>query len=181
MNLKEFLIKRITAAALFAAMKHRDQRRKDAEQSPYINHPLQVADFLASEGVDEEVVLAALLHDTIEDTNTSPAEIESAFGPDVLALVLEVTDDKSLQKVDRKRLQIENTPKKSANAKMIKLADKICNVRDITAASPVGWAQDRKNEYLDWAQKVISGCRGVNESLEAKFDSEISAARARIA
>ena len=125
-------------------MKHRDQRRKDADQSPYINHPLQVADLLASEDVEEDVVLAALLHDTIEDTDTSAEELELAFGASVLSLVLEVTDDKTLDKVDRKRLQIENAPKKSSNAKMIKLADKICNVRDITAASPVGWGRERK-------------------------------------
>ena len=169
-------------AASFAAMRHRDQRRKDAEKSPYINHPIQVASLLASAGnvEDEDILIAAMLHDTIEDTQTSAEEIESDFGANVVKLVLEVTDDKSLEKVERKRLQVELAPKKSAGAKQIKIADKICNVRDITSSSPIGWPKARKSEYLDWAERVIAGCRGVNVLLDAQFDLELDAARNRV-
>jgi len=175
-------IKRIITATKFAAIKHRDQRRKDADQSPYVNHPIQVADILAADGEveDEDVLIAALLHDTIEDTETTPEELESLFGPTVVKIVLEVTDDKSLEKHVRKRLQVESAPKKSSQAKQIKIADKICNISDITASSPVGWSQERKSEYLDWAEQVISGCRGVNALLDSTFDSALDAAKKRL-
>ena len=157
-------------------MKHRDQRRKDAEQSPYINHPIQVANILATDGEveDETLLMAAVLHDTIEDTQTSKSELESMFGPEVLKIVLEVTDDKSLEKAERKRLQVENAPQKSARAKQLKLADKICNIRDINRTSPVGWPMDRKIAYLDWAEQVCNGCFGANELLDQKFRSELA-------
>ncbi len=173
---------RIINASLFAAMKHRDQRRKDATKSPYINHPLQVADVLATDGnvTDEELLIAALLHDTIEDTETSADEIESRFGSTVLALVLEVTDDKTLEKADRKRLQIEKAPTKSSLAKQLKLADKICNVRDLTVESPAGWPIARKLGYVEWAEKVVEGCKGINAQLDSLIELEISNARKRL-
>lgn len=169
-------------AASFAADKHRDQRRKNAGASPYINHPLEVARILADDGdvTDAELLMAALLHDTVEDTETSREEIESRFGLFVRKLVGEVTDDKSLPKHRRKALQIETAPHKSDRARQLKIADKICNVRDIDADSPAGWDVDRKREYLDWAERVVAGCRGVNESLDTLFDETLAAARTRL-
>ena len=122
----------ILHAASFAAQKHRDQRRKDAEASPYINHPLALADILAREGdvTDARVIAAALLHDTVEDTETTIEELEERFGKRVAAVVAEVTDDKSLPKAERKRLQIVKAGSKSTEAKLVKLADKIANLRD---------------------------------------------------
>ena len=124
----------ILAASAFAAHKHRDQRRKGADASPYINHPIAVANVLANEGgiTDDTVLAAALLHDTIEDTDTTVGELQAQFGPDVAAIVVEVTDDKSLPKQDRKRLQIEHAATLSNQAKLVKLADKTCNVRDMS-------------------------------------------------
>ena len=124
----------ILAAVHFAADKHRDQRRKDAEASPYINHPIEVAELLERVGGITDIVTlqGALLHDTIEDTNTTPEELEKAFGKEVRSVVEEVTDDKRLPKEDRKRLQIEHAPHVSLRAKQIKLADKIANVRSVT-------------------------------------------------
>jgi GTP diphosphokinase / guanosine-3',5'-bis(diphosphate) 3'-diphosphatase len=163
----------LLTASTFAARKHRDQRRKDAEASPYINHPIEVAEILARiGGVDDVVVLqAALLHDTVEDTQTSPDELEREFGSAVRKLVEEVTDDKSLPKLERKRLQIEHAPQLSPRAKLIKLADKICNVRDVMHSPPKDWDERRRVEYFDWAAKVVAGCRGTNRALERHFDA----------
>ena len=169
----------ILRAAHFAADKHRDQRRKNRESSPYINHPIEVAETLARVGEvsDLAALQAALLHDTIEDTETTAAELEQAFGPEVRDLVLEVTDDKSLRKPERKRAQIDHAPDLSDRAKMIKLADKICNVGDMLHAPPADWSLQRKLEYLSWSEAVVAGCRGANAALEARFDEVLSKAR----
>jgi guanosine-3',5'-bis(diphosphate) 3'-pyrophosphohydrolase len=158
-------------ASTFAARKHRDQRRKDADASPYINHPLEVAEVLARiGGVDDATVLqAALLHDTVEDTETMPEELEREFGAAVRKLVEEVTDDKNLEKDERKRRQVTHASRLSPRAKLIKLADKICNVRDVMYAPPKTWDQIRRVEYLKWARKVVDGCRGTNPALEGQF------------
>jgi guanosine-3',5'-bis(diphosphate) 3'-pyrophosphohydrolase len=170
MNMNDMNI--LLKAARFSAEKHRDQRRKDTYASPYINHPIRVAETLASlGGVDDPILLAAaLLHDTIEDTGTKPGEIEAEFGAEVLSIVLEVTDDKSLPKLERKRLQIEHAPHKSEKAKLLKLADKICNVRDILDTPSADWSLQRKQEYLLWTEKVINGLRGTNSALEWRYD-----------
>ena len=156
----------------FAARKHRDQRRKDADASPYINHPIALARVLVSEGgVSDPIVLAAaLLHDTIEDTETSADELARAFGAEVAGIVLEVTDDKSLEKQARKRRQVEHAPELSARARLVKLADKICNLRDVVDAPPAKWSLERRQEYFDWARDVVDGLRGVHPVLEAIFD-----------
>ncbi|HRD83636.1 MAG TPA: HD domain-containing protein [Rubrivivax sp.] len=167
----------ILRAAAFAARKHRDQRRKDAEASPYINHPLELARVLAEVGgvTDAATLCAALLHDTIEDTATTQDELAQAFGPEVAALVSEVTDDKSLPKADRKRLQVEHAATISPKAKRIKLADKICNLTDVANSPPADWSQERRREYFDWAKQVIDRLRGVDPALEAAFDKAYSA------
>jgi guanosine-3',5'-bis(diphosphate) 3'-pyrophosphohydrolase len=159
-------------ALAFAAAKHRDQRRKDAGASPYINHPIALADVLVNEGRVHEVTVlaAALLHDTLEDTETNPAEIEAGFGAAILRVVQEVSDDKSLDKAERKRLQIEHAAELSREAKLVKLADKICNLRDVAESPPANWSLERKREYYDWAKQVIDALRGVHRELEAVFD-----------
>lgn len=159
-------------AISFAAEKHRNQRRKDAEASPYINHPIALANVLANEaGIeDEKVLVAAVLHDTIEDTETTDRELASLFGEEVTAIVLEVTDDKALSKAERKRLQIEHAPTISRRAKLIKLSDKICNVRDMAASPPAQWSIERRQEYFDWAKAVVDGLRGAHPTLERLFD-----------
>lgn len=172
----------ILKAAHFAARKHRDQRRKDHASSPYINHPIAVALLLAETGQvkDPEIIAAALLHDTIEDTDTSPAELEAAFGPRVRGIVEEVTDDKSLRKVERKRRQIEHASGLSPAAALVKLGDKISNVTDVTDAPPAGWDLDRRREYLDWAGAVISNCPKVNPALENRFAQALAQGRAKL-
>jgi guanosine-3',5'-bis(diphosphate) 3'-pyrophosphohydrolase len=166
-------------AIAFAADKHRGQRRKDAEASPYINHPIAVATVLAVEGEvsDEVTLLAAALHDTVEDTQTTFKEIEERFGPEVAGLVRELTDDKSLDKKERKRLQIEHAPQSSSRAKQLKIADKICNIRDITVSPPADWSLDRRSKYLTWSEEVVAGCRNVNAKLDQAFDRAITHAR----
>jgi len=160
-------------ALAFAAHKHRDQRRKDAEASPYINHPIALANVLVSEGgvEDVEVLCAALLHDTVEDTDTTPQELVDHFGPRIARVVAEVTDDKSLDKADRKRLQVEHSPGLSREAKLVKLADKTCNLRDVDLRPPATWDLARRREYFDWAKRVVDGLRGVHPRLEAAFDA----------
>jgi len=167
---------RLISALAFAAHKHRDQRRKDAVASPYINHPIALANVLANEaGIDDEAVLiAAVLHDTVEDTETSEEELIREFGQEIASVVLEVTDDQLLSKADRKRLQVESAGTISRQAKLVKLADKICNLRDIATSPPAGWPVARKQEYFDWAKSVIDGLRGVHPVLETIFDEAFS-------
>jgi guanosine-3',5'-bis(diphosphate) 3'-pyrophosphohydrolase len=162
----------VIKAMAFAADKHRNQRRKDEEASPYINHPIALANVLANEaGIeDERTLLTAVLHDTIEDTETTEQELLRLFGKDVADLVMEVTDDKTLPKAERKRLQVEHAAHASRRAKLVKLADKICNLRDIATSPPVDWSLERKQEYFDWAKAVVDGLRGVHPGLEALFD-----------
>lgn len=162
----------LVQAMAFAADKHRNQRRKDAEASPYINHPIALANVLANEGgvQDVTVLCAAVLHDTIEDTETTADELRALFGDQVAAVVLEVTDDKSLDKAQRKQLQIEHAAHCSPQAKLVKLADKICNLRDLLTSPPAGWSAERKQAYFDWAAAVVAGLRGVHPRLEAVFD-----------
>jgi guanosine-3',5'-bis(diphosphate) 3'-pyrophosphohydrolase len=159
-------------AASFAAERHRNQRRKDAQATSYINHPLAVAAVLADEGgvADVQALAAALLHDTLEDTDTTPDELRALFGDAITGIVQELSDDKALPKAERKRLQIEHAPGASPSAKLVKLGDKICNLRDIAAAPPTDWPVERRREYFDWAAKVVAGCRGTNARLEAAFD-----------
>ena len=162
----------LLGALHFAAGKHRDQRRKDREESPYINHPIQVAELIARVGrvSDLATLQAAVLHDTVEDTETTFEELEEKFGVEVASLVREVTDDKSLRKEQRKQLQIERAPRLSPEAKAIKIADKISNILDITYSPPEGWSKERRVEYLDWSERVVAGCRGGNEGLAAHYD-----------
>ena len=156
----------------FAADKHRHQRRKGAEASPYINHPIDLANVLWHEGgvTDAVVIAAAILHDTIEDTETTIDELRQQFGEQICEIVLEVTDDTDLPPLQRKRIQIEKAPHISHMAKQVKLADKICNLRDILEYPPHGWDLQRKRRYFDWASDVVEGLRATNESLETAFD-----------
>lgn len=163
---------RLLDAASFAADRHRDQRRKDVDATPYINHPLDVARILGEAGVDDvEVLMAAILHDTIEDTDTTAEELTERFGARVCGLVLEVTDDKSLPKLERKRLQVLKAPAKSPDAKQIKMADKIANLRDLETP-PVGWSEARVGAYIQFAEMVAGGCAGVNPALDRMFAAE---------
>ena len=163
----------ILKAFRFAAEKHNDQRRKDAKASPYINHLIGVTETLWTVGEvrDINLLVAAILHDTIEDTNTTAEEIKAEFGEDVLALVLEVTDDKSLPKETRKQLQVEHAPHKSERAKLLKIADKINNIRDIIKSPPESWSMERRQEYLLWSEKIVAGLRGATPELESQYDA----------
>jgi len=159
-------------ALAFASHKHSDQRRKDSKASPYINHPISLTDVLANEGdvTDINVICGALLHDTVEDTDTTFDELLNSFGKTIADIVMEVSDDKSLTKAKRKQLQIDHAPHKSNEAKLVKLADKICNLRDITHSPPADWDTKRKQQYFDWAKQVVDGIRGTNSKLEKVFD-----------
>jgi guanosine-3',5'-bis(diphosphate) 3'-pyrophosphohydrolase len=163
----------LLSALAFAAHKHRDQRRKDADASPYINHPIALADVLVNEGgVDEpDVLCGALLHDTVEDTDTTREELETRFGARIAGIVLEVTDDKTLEKAERKELQVEHAAHISREAKLVKLADKICNLRDVAGNPPAGWSLERRREYFEWAKRVVDRLRGVHPGLEKVFDT----------
>jgi guanosine-3',5'-bis(diphosphate) 3'-pyrophosphohydrolase len=171
-------LQKLTQAINFAAKKHRREKRKGADGEPYINHPLEVLNLLTSVGKieDFDVLIAAVLHDTIEDTETTAEEIKKLFGAKVCKMVLELTDDKSLPKAERKQLQIEHAPGVSFGAKQIKLADKISNIRDILENPPDGWSFERRAEYVDWGEKVVTGLRGANENLEKHFDELIGEA-----
>lgn len=165
-------MKKLILAANFAANKHRDQRRKDREGSPYINHPLSLAFVLTNEVTDihdENVVIAALLHDTIEDTQTSQKEISDLFGQTVLGIVLELSDDKTIAGELRKQFQVENAHKLSKEARLVKLADKICNLRDTANSPPFKWAIAKQRDYFDWAKAVVDRMEGTHAELENLF------------
>ena len=172
----------ILKAAHFAAQKHREQRRKDEYASPYIIHPISVALAIAQiGGVDDpEILAAALLHDTIEDTDTTSEELEEQFGEQVCKYVLEVSDDKSLPKAERKKRQIEHAKTLSKGAALIKLGDKISNVTDVINNPPSDWDINRRKEYLDWAEAVIKNCPQVNEKMENKFQEVLSSGRKKL-
>jgi len=159
-------------ALSFAAYKHRHQRRKGVKPIPYINHPIAAADLIVRIGhvSDPEIIATALLHDTVEDTNTTPEELEAEFGPAISQMVAELTDDKSLPFAERKRRQIDHAPSLSPRARIVKLADKTCNLRDVAIDPPAKWNLKRKQEYFDWAKKVVDKIRGANADLEAAFD-----------
>jgi (p)ppGpp synthase/HD superfamily hydrolase len=170
-------------AADFAARRHTTQRRKGVSGEPYLNHLVEVAALIATatEGGDPNLVAAALLHDTLEDTDTTYEELETRFGADIVGLVSEVTDDKSLPKAERKRRQIETASSKSERARILKIADKISNVRALAVSPPADWDVARVSEYVDWAERVVAGCRGLNAGLERVFDAAVVEARLAIA
>ena len=163
----------IQRAYRVAEKAHSGQKRVSGE--PYINHLLAVAAILAEYSMPAEVVTAGLLHDTIEDTATTPEEIRARFGEQVLTLVLEVTDDKTLPKPERKRLQIERASHSSPAAKLIKLVDKICNLGDILHSPASDWSLQRRQEYLLWTEQVVAGLRGTNPALEKQYDETLEA------
>lgn len=159
-------------AVHFAADQHRDQRRKGVDASPYINHPIAVAELIASvAGVDDVVVLqAAVLHDIVEDTEVSLEAVEARFGSAVAGLVAEVTDDQSLSGMARKEAQVLGANRLSEGAKLIRLSDKICNVFDVARTPPARWSADRRRNYVEWTARVVESCRGASSALEARFD-----------
>ena len=170
----------LTRAFHYACKCHAQQKRKGAAGEPYVNHLADVARRVAEAtgGTDINLIAAALLHDTIEDVGVIREDLATTFGEDVAALVAEMTDDKSLEKAERKRLQVANAAKKSDRAKMLKLADKASNLRALVA-NPPDWPVERKREYADWAEAVAVGLRGVNETLERELDAAVSALRDR--
>lgn len=179
MNLNEKGLSGLFAALKFAAEKHKDQRRKNAGATPYINHPLEVARLLIDVGevYDLDIIKGAILHDTIEDTETTEQELIYNFGKSVTAYVVEMTDDKSLPKKERKMSQIINAPLKSSGASQIKICDKICNITDVTHNPPAHWDLKRRKGYLDWAESVVDCLSGDNERLEKLFDERLKEGR----
>ncbi|MGB8682250.1 MAG: HD domain-containing protein [Candidatus Binatus sp.] len=163
-------------ALSFAAYKHRHQRRKGVKAIPYINHPIALADLLVRTAhiSDPEIIATALLHDTVEDTKTTPKELAREFGPVISQLVAELTDDKKLTFEERKRRQVEHAPSLSPRARIVKLADKTCNLRDVIQDPPAKWTLKRKQEYFDWAKEVVDKIRGTNVELEKAFDEALA-------
>jgi guanosine-3',5'-bis(diphosphate) 3'-pyrophosphohydrolase len=176
-------LNKLLEAASFAAQRHTGHHRKGSNSEPYINHPLEVANLLANVGgVDDiDVLIAAILHDTVEDVGVTKEELVECFGDRVAGLVLEVTDDKSLPKAERKRQQVEHAPHLSFGAKLIKLGDKISNITDVSNNPPADWSLERRREYIDWGESVVAGLRGTNAGLEHKFDKLVADARAALA
>ena len=172
MDLNEESLSLLLKAIHFASRKHNNQRRKDQETSPYINHPISVAETLWRVGQvrDMITIISGILHDTVEDTDATPDELQAEFNCEIRAVVEEVSDNKVLTKDDRKRLQVENAHHKSRAARHIKLADKICNIQDIIASPPKDWSKGRKMEYVRWSQAVVNRIRGTNTALETYFD-----------
>jgi guanosine-3',5'-bis(diphosphate) 3'-pyrophosphohydrolase len=172
---KAKLLSLLFKALAFSAEKHTKQRRKDIDKTPYINHPISLANILAQRWViDENVLCAAILHDTIEDTETTVEELQEHFGEKITSIVLEVTDDKSLEKSVRKQKQVEHAASISHEAKLVKLADKIANITDIINTPPADWSTDRKKDYFNWAKAVVDNLRGAHQGLEKDFDDLIN-------
>lgn len=172
----------LLTALHFAAWAHRHQRRKGVDASPYINHPIEVAHILSTVGgVDDPAILStAVLHDTLEDTEATAEDLERLFGPAVRRMVEEVTDDTSLGGRERKRIQVEEAAFLSHGASLVKLADKIANVRDILHAPPEGWPGERRRRYLEWTERVVDELRGTHAGLERRYDDVLAEARASL-
>ena len=172
-------ISRITRALEFACRKHVHQRRKGEHGEPYVNHLAEVAHLVAEAtgGNDANLVIAALLHDCVEDQNVTRDEIAAVFGDDVACIVMEVTDDKQIPKHLRKLAQVEHAARISARARVLKIADKTANLRSIQH-SPPAWPASRKRRYFAWAQAVVAGARGINPAIDAAFDAEVEHAMA---
>lgn len=178
----------IFRALEFAAERHKHQVRKGETKVPYINHPIKVISVLTEfQENSHELLSAAILHDVVEDTAEGEEgikriseNIREQFGTQILEIVFEISDDKSLSYQERKRLQVENTPSLSNDAKKIKIADKICNIKDMINDPPIDWPEERKIKYLEWAEKVINGARGVNSPMEAYFDKVKKAAHSKL-
>jgi (p)ppGpp synthase/HD superfamily hydrolase len=170
--MRQDAVSKILNAAQAAARWHAKQRRKGSARAPYINHLLEVAKLVdqATGSKDPDLIVAALLHDAIEDQGVSRAAIAEQFGEDVAALVDEVSDDKSLPQEVRKRLQVEQAAKKSRRAKILKLADKISNVTDIGNDPPPDWSVERQRQYVQWGRDVVAGLRGTSPELERLFE-----------
>ena len=175
-------LNKVLHAARFAAEKHTGHFRKGSKREPYINHPIEVANMIANVGLveDEDILAAALLHDTVEDCGVLPEELTDKFGEAVCRYVLEVSDDKDLPKHTRKQLQIEHAPHLSYGAKIIKLADKISNVRDVIASPAEDWDKQRRVEYVQWAENVAAGLRGANDQLDELFDEAVAMANEKL-
>jgi guanosine-3',5'-bis(diphosphate) 3'-pyrophosphohydrolase len=169
----------VSEAAEIAARRHSGQDRKGHPGEPYVNHLAEVANLLAAvtDGADAELVAAGWLHDVLEDTGTALEELTQRFGTRVAALVAEVTDDMKLSKDERRRLQVEEAPAKSAGAKLIKIADKISNVRSRVFFEATLAQQVELMDYVAWAEQVVAGCRGGNAALDATFDEAVAMAR----
>jgi (p)ppGpp synthase/HD superfamily hydrolase len=175
-------IRLVSEAAEFAAHRHTGTPRKARPDEPYVNHLAEVANLLAfaTDGADAELVAAGWLHDTIEDTDTTREELAKKFTGRVVSLVVEVTDDMSLPKAQRRQKQIEDAPDKSQGAKLIKIADKISNIRARIVPNASKEERDDLADYVAWAEKVVAGCRGVNAKLDTKFDEAVKAARSAL-
>jgi (p)ppGpp synthase/HD superfamily hydrolase len=173
----------VLRAADTAARWHVHQRRKGAAQEPYINHLLEVATLVAEAtgGQDLDLIIAALLHDAIEDCEVPRELIAKMFGTEVADLVTEVTDDKSLPKQHRKELQAQTAHKKSPGAKVLKVADKTSNLRALATSPAPDWSVRRRIEYIAWARQVVAGLRGTNDILEKQFDAAAQAAELSVA
>jgi (p)ppGpp synthase/HD superfamily hydrolase len=167
----------------FAAAKHVKQRRKGEAAEPYINHLAEVAELVAqaTRATDPEIIVAAVLHDTVEDTETTFDELKAYFGERVASLVAEVTDDKALPKQTRKDLQVEHAAHASRGAQIIKLADKTSNVRALGTSPPKGWSAERITEYVEWAGRVVDACRKADPWLAGQFDAAAAAVATPIA
>jgi len=182
MNVNTKDISLILKALTFSADKHRNQRRKGREAAPYINHLIGVAEILWEIGQVRDIptIVAGILHDTLEDTDTTPEELTREFSAHILSIVEEVTDDKRLPKDERKRRQVERAGTASPEARQIKLADKISNIQDLIQAPPAGWSLQRQRDYVDWGESVIDRLRGSNERLEQHFDRIVQRAREQL-
>jgi hypothetical protein len=164
-------VRRLTKALAFAAEAHRNHRRKGASQEPYINHLIEVVDLVASvEDADVEVLIAALLHDVLEDTGTGYDELAAAFGERVARIVQENSDDMTLPKAERRRARLAGIGKKSREARLVKFADVNSNLRAIAISPPAGWPNDRRFGYLESCRNLVDAGRGSSAEIERIFD-----------
>ena len=172
MIINEDDLKLLFKALTFAANRHRNQRRKDVDSSPYINHPISLVNILCNEAhvTDVVTICGALLHDTVEDTETTAEELEREFSGEIRDIVMDVTDDQNLRKEQRKQAQIDHATEISDRAKLVKLADKISNMRDVLDNPPADWSLQRRQAYFDWSLQVINQLRGTHAGLETLFD-----------
>ncbi|HEC60508.1 hypothetical protein LCGC14_0950780 [marine sediment metagenome] len=154
-------------AFLFAAQAHKEQRRKGNGGAPYINHLIEVVSLLSSTAKvdDTDILIAAALHDILEDTPITVTEITKRYGSNVLSYVQAVSDDKALTLIERRAKQLKSMNESSDPIKYIKLADHCSNI----ASLPPTWDKQRLKEYIGWSQSVAEKCFDVSEPLAVEY------------
>jgi len=166
----------VLGAAIFATEKHKSQVRSNEKKTPYIIHPIEVADLVMKIGhvYDKDVLITALLHDVMDDTQTTYEQITSLYGTKVSSYLEEMTSKQGLSLKEQKKQQIMQAFRQNPSVAIIKLSDKLSNLKTLATSPPPSWSRDRIDQYFQWAQTVIENLPESNQLLKKAVKNVIS-------